>query len=232
MKKKTFKKLSRNPWGLILALFILISADFLFAANLKNIILNKVFGMKSNDYISKEFQTPNVASKATPTISPTPNVIQYKSIPSANNLTSNSSQSWGVAQQTGPDTWSQQLGNDSKMGSPQEIYQALNNYRQVHKVGTLTWNDNLASEAQTRANYFNSIGKIDEHKGLNDFLHSQDGFNKLGFGYIGENSSIGQGPLLGIHIIEWLFAGDQPHNANQLSGDWGYVGIGVSGYAV
>ena len=71
---------------------------------------------------------------------------------------------------------------------------------------------------------------MDQHLGFNDFVQNQDGFNKLGFTALGENISYGY-KLNGVHIIEWMYAGDQPHNDNQLDNRWNYVGIGVDGLA-
>jgi hypothetical protein len=34
-----------------------------------------------------------------------------------------------------------------------------------------------------------------------------------------------------VHLIEWVYAGDKPHNDNQLSSKWSAVGIGISGSA-
>jgi len=137
---------------------------------------------------------------------------------------------WGVATQVDEHTWTMQVGDDDRMATPQEIVTALNTYRQKHGKGSLTWDDGLASYAQQRAVYFLSIKKLDGHAGFTDFVNTQDGFHKLGFGGLGENSSYGY-QLEGVHLIEWVYAGDKPHNDNQLDSNWSHVGIGVSGTA-
>ncbi len=231
IKQTTKSSIKAGVNIVLLALLILIFIFYLVFTYQKQIFgIAGISNSKTDNFTQKiedlKFISPSPTRTPTPT--PTPIINNYQNNGQTNNLNAQ----WGVAKQTGSDTWSQQIGCDNKMGTPDDVFQALNNYRHVHNVGGLTWNDNLAAEAQSRADYFNSIGKIDDHVGLNDFLNNQNGFNKLGFGYVGENSSLGQCPLLGVHIIEWIFASDQPHNANQLNRDWGYVGVGVSGYAV
>lgn len=138
---------------------------------------------------------------------------------------------WGKAQKIGEHTYTIKLGHDDRMGTPQEIYEALNTYRSAHSRGFLAWDDKLASYAQERVNLFKSIKNTDEHAGLNGFLEHQDGFVKLGFNQIGENSYFG-GPLYGVHIIEWLFASSVEHDANQLDPSWSHVGVGATNTSV
>jgi uncharacterized protein YkwD len=137
---------------------------------------------------------------------------------------------WGVARQVGAHTWTIQVTQDSRNATPQEIFAALNSYRQKHGVGTLSWNDTLAQFAQSRAAFFTSKGTLDDHAGFLDYVNHQDGFHKLGFASLGENSSIGY-TLEGVHLIEWVYGGDKPHDDNQLNNEWLYVGIGSDGTA-
>jgi len=134
---------------------------------------------------------------------------------------------WGVATKIGEHTYTMQVQPDNAMASPQDIFNALNRYRKQHGRGELSWDEKLADFAQQRTDYFSETGNLDSHKGFTDFLNNQDGFKKLGFIVVGENSSIGF-TLSGVHIIEWVYAGDEEHNSNQLSSEWEYVGIGVS----
>lgn len=139
-------------------------------------------------------------------------------------------QPWGVARQIDDVTWRIKVGQDAQMGSPLEILVALNDYRRRYGSSNLTWDSGLANYAKSRAVYFNQIKNLDGHKGFADFLNNQDGFNKLGFNQLGENASYGY-RLSGVHLIEWIYAGDEPHNKNQLNSVWNYVGIGVDGTA-
>jgi uncharacterized protein YkwD len=135
---------------------------------------------------------------------------------------------WGVSKQVDEHTWTIKVGQDNIMATPAEIFAALNTYRQRYGSQDLTWDQKLADFAQSRAVYLNQIKNTDDHKGFLDYLNNQDGFNKLGFTAFGENMLYGY-RLSGVHIIEWVYAGDEPHNSNQLDNNWNYVGIGVSG---
>lgn len=140
------------------------------------------------------------------------------------------SSEWGVAKQIGEHTWTMKVGQDQKTGSAQEILQSLNAYRQRHGVSTLFWDTGLGQFAQSRADLFSKNGSTDAHAGFTDFINNQDGFKKLGFMALGENSSFGY-QVEAVHLIEWIYAGDAPHNDNQLNSQWTHVGIGVSGVA-
>lgn len=172
--------------------------------------------------------TNSVVNETTksPTLQPKPTVARY--IPKK---TSDDNEPWGVAKKIGDHTYTIKLGSDERMGSPKEIYEALNVYRNQNGSGYLEWNDVLAQYASQRAQLFKEIQKTDAHAGLNHYLNNEDGFNKLGFNHIGENSYFGES-LLGVHIIEWLFAASKEHNANQLDKSWSHVGIGVTDTSV
>lgn len=143
---------------------------------------------------------------------------------------SGSKQEWGVATKIGEHTYTMQVQNDEQMASAHEIHAALNNYRKQHGRSELAWDEKLASFASNRADFFVSSGTLDSHKGFLDYLNNQDGFKTLGFSSLGENSSYGF-KLNGVHMIEWVYAGDEEHNSNQLSSEWQYVGIGVKNTA-
>ena len=167
--------------------------------------------------------------KITPTriveIKTTPTTVKKKSpTPTPDN------QPWGVSKQIDEVTWTMKVGEDEKMATPQEVLIALNEYRKRYNSQPLTWDNKLGDYAQTRAKYLNSIKSVDKHEGFSNFVEKEDGFNKLGFNALGENISFGY-KLNGVHIIEWMYAGDKPHNDNQLDNKWNYVGIGIDGLA-
>jgi uncharacterized protein YkwD len=159
-------------------------------------------------------------------VSVNPTIIKKKPIvvPTVDN------EPWGVAKQVDEVTWTMKVGEDEKMATPQEILAALNIYRQRYSSQILTWDEKLGNYAQSRAKYLNSIKNVDKHEGFNNFMENEDGFNKLGFTMLGENISFGY-KLNGVHTIEWMYAGDEPHNNNQLDNRWNYVGIGIDGLA-
>jgi uncharacterized protein YkwD len=137
---------------------------------------------------------------------------------------------WGKSHQVDTYTWTINVGQDAKNATPQEIFAALNDYRKRNDRGELKWNDKLSEYAKERVAYFTKKNDLDAHEGFTDFINNNDGFRKLGFGIIGENSSFGY-TLEGIHLIEWVYAADDPHNDNQLNSRWSHVGIGVEGTA-
>lgn len=111
--------------------------------------------------------------------------------------------------------------------SAQAILEALNSYREKNGVGTLSWNNSLADLAKSRVEHFINISSIDNHAGFKSFLED-DGFNKLGFMSLGENS--GKGNFIdGTNLIERFYGSHGPHNENQLDPKWSHVGIAVSG---
>lgn len=156
-------------------------------------------------------QTPKLSVRK-PAVSPTPTT------------------QWGVAKQIGEHTWTMNVAMDERMATPDEIFQALNNYRRIKGKSELSWDSKLAEYAQTRADHFTAISGTDAHQGFEDYLKDENNFRVLGYAVLGENSSYGY-RLYGVHLIEWVFAGDEPHDKNQL-GDWGYVGIGVNNTSV
>ncbi len=195
-----------------------------------DLIKNKIYPVRTRENtveISNEIQeiTPILEEKpivTTPTVIPTKKIIRVTPTPD--------NQPWGVAKQVDEVTWTMKVGEDEKMATSQEILAALNTYRQRYGSQVLIWDNKLGDYAQTRAKYLNSIKGVDKHDGFTKFVNDEDGFNKLGFTMLGENISYGY-KLNGVHIIEWMYAGDEPHNRNQLDNRWNHVGIGVDGLA-
>ncbi len=231
--RKAFLKRKYNfDFGIIPLLAVIIL--LLILTNDKNdILLNKILGI-NKESIKISNQEKNPTSTPTQTVTPTPTTV-YKptntASPGSSSGSSNANDPWGVAKQVSEHSWTMKIGFDDKMGTAQEIYDALNNYRKLHGSGYLAWDNNLAIYAQSRADYFVSIGKMDEHTGFIEFTKNIDNLRqKLNFYHVGENSSYGF-RLSGVHVIEWMYAGDKPHNDNQLNSSWTHVGVGVNGTA-
>lgn len=170
---------------------------------------------------------PSQITKITPLeqVKITPTIIKNRYIP-----TPTDNEPWGVAKQIGEYTWTMKVGMDARMATPQEILDALNTYRNRNGRGSLAWNTNLATYADTRCNTFVELGSTDSHEGFNKFLDNEENYKSLGFSRVGENSSYGF-RLLGVHLIEWMYGGDEPHDSNQLNSAWSNVGICVKGTA-
>lgn len=217
MKKKGYLNII-----ILLLVFLLGIASSRFFQLAK---LSDISFFKKNVIISPKITvTPVLDITETPAPTPKQPQTSHKTLP-------DSGEPWGVAKKIGEHTYTVKLGHDERMGTANEIYEALNSYRSAHSRGYLAWDEKLAAYAQIRADHFKTIGTTDEHAGLNQFLESEDGFVKLGFNQIGENSYFG-GPLYGVHIIEWLFASSAEHNSNQLDSSWSHVGIGVTNTSV
>ncbi|MDD4107076.1 MAG: CAP domain-containing protein [Candidatus Shapirobacteria bacterium] len=200
--------------------------DLLISPKIIEIKLNSE-PQKRDEEIESTKETPSRVMTPTPKIKIiTPTIIKKKIYPTP----TDDDTPWGVARQVGEVTWTMKIGEDEKMATAKEIWNALNNYRQTHGSQILNWDTKLADYAQNRAVYLSSIKNVDEHKGFSDFLNNENGFDKLGFTALGENISYGY-KLNGVHTIEWMYAGDKPHNDNQLDNKWNYVGIGVDGLA-
>lgn len=206
---------------IIMVLLVVIGFDGLVVwkyldANLKkkkNIIPLVV----NNGKIVELRMSDKISPTLTPTAVPTKKV-QPKSV--------GNTAPWGVAIQVDEHTWTMRVGEDARMATPKEILEALNNYRAGKGSQRLTWDENLGKYAQTRADYLATIRTTDGHKGFSDYLEKEDVYDKLGFSWLGENISYGY-RLEGVHVIEWMYAGDKPHDDNQLNNRWNYVGIGV-----
>jgi uncharacterized protein YkwD len=172
---------------------------------------------------------PTTTPIPSPTITIIPTVVPKKQPQQAPSTSTD--KDWGVAKQVGEHTYTINVGNDDHMTSPQEVFQALNSYRAAKGSSQLSWDDKLAQYSQGRAYQFKNIGTVDSHAGFNSFLENENGFEKMGYMRLGENSYYG-GPLNGTHLIEWVFSQSPGHDANQLDNGWSHVGVGVTDTSV
>lgn len=206
---------------LLLALYI-TSFFVLFPFNL-TIYKNQE---KTTNPIEKKVLAGEIVFNELPTLTPTP----FPTVTPTSVSTIAPSNEWGVSKQIEGVTYTIKVQDDNQTATAQEILDALNNYRKTHGVGVLSWDNNLANFAQSRADKFNSEQKLDNHAGFNELFKNPDNAKNIGFLRLGENSSLGF-TLSGVHLIEWVYASDAPHNNNQLNSSWTHVGIGVSGNA-
>lgn len=187
------KALIRRPitWLLIIIIvsFLNWRVEFLLRREEENVL-----PLTTNKTATEPTITPSPTPTPAPTLDPTP--IPYKQI-----AQSESNDPWGVAKQISEHTWTIKIGQDERMATPEEIYEALNIYRERNGARRLGWNDRLAAYAQSRADFFNQNGKMDEHAGFREYTSNLENLKSLGFWRVGENSSIGY-RLLGVHLIE------------------------------
>lgn len=116
---------------------------------------------------------------------------------------------------------------DNAVVAPSDILAALNAYRQKKGRGVLVWSDVLGGIAQGRVATFVRIGTLDSHAGFRLYFAQMPG---IGFTGLGENSSYGY-HISATDLIEQAYAGDEPHDQNQLNPDWTHVGIAALGVA-
>jgi uncharacterized protein YkwD len=190
--------------------------------------INSLTKKGDNKVEEQSVETAKTVETIVVTVAPSPTVVIPTKKPTA--IPTIDNEPWGVAKQVNEVTWTMKVGEDEKMATAKEIFDALNEYRKVNGSQVLTWDEKLGNYAQSRAKYLNSIKNVDKHEGFNKFVEEDGGFEKLGFTMLGENISYGY-KLNGVHTIEWMYAGDKPHNDNQLDNRWNFVGIGVDGLA-
>ncbi|MDO8515176.1 MAG: CAP domain-containing protein [bacterium] len=138
---------------------------------------------------------------------------------------------WGTTIKIGDHLYRTYVGEDTKMGTPEEILIALNLYRKNHGVGSVRSDENICKFAQERASTQNAAGNLDSHKGFQDFMNKPDSWRWLDVKSVGENASYGY-VLSGTHLIEWVFDSDIEHKENQLNPAWNLACAGISGVTV
>lgn len=119
--------------------------------------------------------------------------------------------------------------NSEIESSYSQVLDALNEYRNEHGVGRLEIDSKLQEFSQSRADYFNSKGDMDNHEGFQRLLNDS-GFEKMGFNALGENSSFGEWSDAQ-NLIRNIYGSSSSHNESQLKSEWTHVGIGVNGNA-
>lgn len=189
--------------------------------------INGFFGVSTKDAVSrfqKKYLLPQTGEMDLPSR------LKFNEIYArSNSVVDGLSEKWGVAEKVAGTQygWSMKIENDFSMGTAQEIFFALNTYRLKKGVASLNWNESLENFAKERAQSLSSRGGVDDHKGFKEYVRNPDNRNRLGFSRLGENSSCGY-RMTGAHMIEWIFAGDSPHDDNQLSNKWTHIGVSVS----
>lgn len=138
--------------------------------------INNLYGKNTRDYYLQQLKSY---------LSKNNNITNI-----TNNLQNTENEEWGVAKQISDKTWTMKVGFDQRMATAQEIFEALNNYRERHGRNRLNWDERLANFALERAKYFTQIGKLDEHKGFEEYVNNDENLRKLGFWSVGENSSL------------------------------------------
>lgn len=222
MKKMTHKIKARKISHIFLVVFIItfiIAAGFsiqlaLISGKIMATLQKKVEAQENKHYaITISAFDPATIVTPTPYLTPTP------------------TEPWGISRKMDETTWVIKVEDDKTMATSDEIFSALNHYRQKKGVGTLVKDAKLTDFSQKRARQFLKNNELDSHSGFNAHFSDEKHLRDAEFMGVGENSSYGY-KLFGVHLVEWIFAGDGPHNDNQLDPSWTHVGIGVAGTGV
>jgi uncharacterized protein YkwD len=163
---------------------------------------------------SVKLQPPQVASP-----SPSIPLPQTRSVP------------WGTTEKISEGLYRTYVGQDDKMGTPEEILIALSAYRKNHGVGEVRSDEKLCKLANWRAAEQEKMGTLDGHKGLSSYMDDPKHWEELNITAIGENASYGY-ILSGTHLTEWVFDADEEHRSNQLNPQWNLACAGISGVTV
>lgn len=118
------------------------------------------------------------------------------------------------------------LPPDVSMSTPDELFNAMNVYRQDHGISTIQKSDSLCSIAQKRADEQVANGGLDNHAGFDKFAQNQQEFSRMGEVLFG-----GVQPQYGVHIVE--FGWDRSltgHREAIQDTSWQYGCGGIAGY--
>lgn len=115
---------------------------------------------------------------------------------------------------------------DPRMSTPDELFEAMNNYRKAHSVQTLTKSDLLCSIAQNRANEQLANGDLDNHAGFDKYAKNQEEFPRMGEVLFG-----GAQPQYGVHIVEYGWDRSLTGHREAIQNPaWNYGCGGIAGY--
>jgi hypothetical protein len=118
------------------------------------------------------------------------------------------------------------LPPDPRMSTPDELFEAMNNYRRAHNVQTLTKNDLLCSIAQNRANEQLANGGLDGHAGFDKYAENQNEFPRMGEVLFG-----GVQPQYGVHIVEYGWDRSLTGHKEAIQNpSWNHGCGGIAGY--
>lgn len=120
------------------------------------------------------------------------------------------------------------VNTDNTMATANEIFNALNSYRNEKGIVSLSWDNTLANFAQGRVNTFAVANNLDDHAGFRSYMEN-GGFEASGFNGLGENSAQLAGPMSGEEIIREIYGASSAHNTSQLDPSWTHAGVAVNG---
>jgi uncharacterized protein YkwD len=93
------------------------------------------------------------------------------------------------------------LPPDPRMSTPDELFEAINEYRRANGISLIQKSDSLCTIAQKRAEEQLANGSLDDHAGFEKYVNSQNEFSTMGEVLFGGNQ-----PQYGVHIVEFCWA--------------------------
>ncbi len=137
---------------------------------------------------------PTAIFKPTETQTPTDTPTRQPKVSEING----SYKDWGKEVKLDAKTSASRFAPDDHMSTTDELFNAMNQYRQVHSLPSLNKNNTLCNMAQNRARELLKLGHLDGHEGASKYAHSQQEFDTIDEVLFG-----GIQPVIGVHIVEW-----------------------------
>lgn len=189
------------------------------------------FGIIGSESALDEASSLETTPTPVPSVLPTPKPTK-QNLPSNTNMPStqwkkssdNWEEQWKV-EKIDDITTDSRFPADDRMGTPEELFVAINSYRSAHTISQVQKHDTLCRIAQTRANQLFELGELDQHAGMDSLAHSQQDFDNMG-----EVISGGTQNELAVHTVEWGWGRSQTgHKESVLNPKWTHGCGGVAG---
>lgn len=209
-------------------LFLLFFWSFVVCVVAPSVVIG---GYMLNNKIQNDKKIETQTAQSTVTVAPTPSPI---TTPVVNGTGTPIKQAGfvydGTCRKIDEKTTRCNNAPDSRMSTPEELFQAVNQYRIIHNLNPVQKDDTLCYIAQSRANEMQKVGQLDEHEGLKKYFDEQEVIQNIGEVMYGSSDGPGQ-PILGVHIVEWGWDRSVTGHKEALQDSkWQYGCAGIAGY--
>ncbi|GEM_PF-3446871 len=100
-----------------------------------------------------------------------------------------------------------QIGNYTS----EDLWLAINLYRQSHGVSTLSLSSTLCGLADYRLSQLVALGNLDHHQGFKDYMADDAKASALGYNEVGENLALTPSFPHAVAVVEWGWNFSEPH---------------------